>query len=100
MQALLSDGAAWSTSALALALGVSQRTIQRALAALHDDGRVRSLGRAPDVRRIDLDSGEVLERFDAPAGVVIAGLAHDGERFVCGAGSSGKVRTIQPPKAT
>jgi hypothetical protein len=29
--ALLADGAAWSTSALALALGDSQRTVQRAL---------------------------------------------------------------------
>ncbi|WP_411880478.1 helix-turn-helix domain-containing protein [Polaromonas sp. YR568] len=44
--ALLSDGAAWSTSALALALGASQRTVQRALAELEADGRVRSLGRA------------------------------------------------------
>ena len=44
--ALLSDGAAWSTSALALALGVNQRTVQRALADLEADGRVRSIGRA------------------------------------------------------
>lgn len=44
--ALLSDGAAWSTSALALALGASQRTVQRALADLEADGRVRSLGKA------------------------------------------------------
>jgi tetratricopeptide (TPR) repeat protein len=44
--ALLSDGAPWSTSALALALGASQRTVQRALAELEADGRVRALGRA------------------------------------------------------
>lgn len=44
--ALLSDGAAWSTSALALALGASQRTVQRALAELEADGRVRSIGRS------------------------------------------------------
>ncbi|MEO7500819.1 MAG: helix-turn-helix domain-containing protein [Casimicrobiaceae bacterium] len=44
--ALLSDGAAWSTSALALALGASQRTVQRALVALEANGRVRSIGRA------------------------------------------------------
>jgi tetratricopeptide (TPR) repeat protein len=44
--ALLSDGAAWSTSALALALGASQRTVQRALADLEAAGRVRSIGRA------------------------------------------------------
>lgn len=44
--ALLADGAAWSTSALALALGDSQRTVQRALAELEEQGRVRSIGRA------------------------------------------------------
>lgn len=44
--ALLSDGAAWSTSALALALGASQRTVQRALAELEAQGRARSVGRA------------------------------------------------------
>ena len=42
--ALLADGNAWSTSALALALGASQRTVQRALADLEADGRVRALG--------------------------------------------------------
>lgn len=44
--ALLADGAAWSTSALARALGTSQRTVQRALAELEADGRVRSSGLA------------------------------------------------------
>jgi len=44
--ALLADGAAWSTSALALALGASQRTVQRALAELESAGRVRAVGRA------------------------------------------------------
>lgn len=44
--ALLSDGAAWSTSALALALGTSQRTVQRALAELEAEGRVRAIGQA------------------------------------------------------
>lgn len=44
--ALLSDGAAWSTSALALALGDSQRTVQRALVELEAAGRVRSIGQA------------------------------------------------------
>lgn len=44
--ALLADGAAWSTSALALALGDSQRTVQRALAELQEQGRVRSIGQA------------------------------------------------------
>ncbi|MDM0020996.1 helix-turn-helix domain-containing protein [Variovorax saccharolyticus] len=44
--ALLADGAPWSTSALALALGASQRTVQRALVDLEGAGRVRSIGRA------------------------------------------------------
>jgi tetratricopeptide (TPR) repeat protein len=44
--ALLADGAAWSTSALALALGASQRTVQRALVELEADGRVRSIRHA------------------------------------------------------
>jgi hypothetical protein len=43
--ALLADGEAWSTSAMALALGASQRTMQRALDALSVDGRVQSFGR-------------------------------------------------------
>lgn len=43
--ALLHDGAAWSTSALALALGTSQRTVQRALAELEAEGQVRAIGR-------------------------------------------------------
>jgi hypothetical protein len=43
--ALLADGEAWSTSALALALGSSQRTTQRALGALEASGKVRALGR-------------------------------------------------------
>ncbi len=44
--ALLCDGAAWSTSALALALRASQRTVQRALVELESAGRVRSIGQA------------------------------------------------------
>jgi DNA-binding transcriptional ArsR family regulator len=43
--ALLADGEAWSTSALALALGSSQRTVQRALVDLEEAGQVRALGR-------------------------------------------------------
>ncbi len=46
LTALLSDGAAWSTSALALAVGASQRTVQRALVELEAAGRVRSIGQA------------------------------------------------------
>ena len=44
--ALLADGEAWSSSALALVLGVSLRTIQRSLEALAADGKVQAFGRA------------------------------------------------------
>jgi hypothetical protein len=43
--ALLADGESWSSSALALALGSSQRTVQRALDALAVAGKVLSYGR-------------------------------------------------------
>lgn len=43
--ALLSDGEPWSSSALALALGASQRTVQRALDSLATAGKVQSFGR-------------------------------------------------------
>jgi len=43
--AFLADGEAWSSSALAQALGASQRTLQRALDALAAAGKVQSFGR-------------------------------------------------------
>jgi hypothetical protein len=43
--ALLSDGESWSSSALALALGASQRTVQRALDSLAAAGKVQQIGR-------------------------------------------------------
>ena len=42
--ALLADGQAWASSALALALGTSQRGVQRALGQLTRAGKVASLG--------------------------------------------------------
>jgi DNA-binding transcriptional ArsR family regulator len=44
--AFLADGESWSSSALALALGLSQRTVQRSLDALAAAGKVQSFGRA------------------------------------------------------
>jgi hypothetical protein len=44
--AFLADGESWSSSALALALGASQRTVQRALDSLAAQGKVQSFGRA------------------------------------------------------
>jgi hypothetical protein len=43
--ALLGDGEAWPSSALALALGASQRTVQRALDDLMTDGKIQASGR-------------------------------------------------------
>jgi hypothetical protein len=43
--AILADGEAWSSSALALTLGASQRTVQRALDQLAAKGKVQSFGR-------------------------------------------------------
>jgi hypothetical protein len=42
--AFLADGESWSSSALALALGASQRTVQRALDSLASAGKVQSFG--------------------------------------------------------
>ncbi|WP_295807973.1 HTH domain-containing protein [uncultured Nitratireductor sp.] len=50
--ALLADGEAWSSAALALALGVSSRTVQRALERLKAEGKVRSFGRGRACRWI------------------------------------------------
>ena len=43
--ALLADGESWSSSALALAIGASQRSVQRALDSLAGAGRVQWFGR-------------------------------------------------------
>src|SRR6266702_3867872 len=43
--AFLADGESWSSSALALALGASQRTVQRAIESLAAAGKVQSFGR-------------------------------------------------------
>jgi DNA-binding transcriptional ArsR family regulator len=42
--AFLADGESWSSSALAFALGASQRTVQRALDSLAEAGKVQSFG--------------------------------------------------------
>jgi hypothetical protein len=50
--ALLADGEAWSSSALAIALDASPRTVQRALESLSTAGRVQPFGRGPARRWI------------------------------------------------
>lgn len=52
-----------------------------------------------DIRRIDPDSGAVLERLEMPAGTGVSGLESDGaDRFYCGGGPSGKVRAVKRPQ--
>ena len=48
--ALLADGEAWSSSALAIALDSSPRTVQRALEVLSASGRIAAIGRGPSRR--------------------------------------------------
>lgn len=52
-----------------------------------------------DLRRVDPDSGDVLEQLAMPAGVGLSGLESDGaDTFFCGGGGSGKVRAVRRPK--
>jgi glutamine cyclotransferase len=56
-------------------------------------------GDQSEVRRIDPDTGKVLERLETPAGMGVSGLESDGrDRFFCGGGSSGKVTAIRRPR--
>ena len=50
-----------------------------------------------DLRRIDPGTGEVLEKLELPSGVNVSGLESDGDRFYCGGGKTGKVRTVRRP---
>ena len=44
-------------------------------------------------------TGEVLERLEMPAGVGVSGLESDGgDRFFCGGGPSGRLRTVRRPR--
>jgi glutamine cyclotransferase len=56
-------------------------------------------GDESDLRHVDTESGKVLDRLEMPPGVSVSGLESDGsDRFFCGGGSSGKVRTVRRPK--
>ena len=52
-----------------------------------------------DLRRVDPQTGEVLESLEMPFGVGVSGLESDGgNQFFCGGGRSGKVRAVRRPK--
>lgn len=56
-------------------------------------------GDESDIRRIDPDSGAVLERLLMPPGTGVSGMESDGAGlFYCGGGPSGKVRAVRRPK--
>jgi len=125
--ALLRSGESWTTSALAIALGTAQRTVQRALVALAERGQVEHTvlttiqstrfvtgvtfvdgelwhgtwkGDERDLRRVEPASGEVLDVLEMPAGTGVSGLESNGKDLLfCGGGKAKKVvRAIRRPK--
>ena len=55
-------------------------------------------GDQSDLRRIDSQTGEVLETLDMPSGVGVSGLESDGgDQFLCGGGKSGTVKVVRRP---
>jgi glutamine cyclotransferase len=52
-----------------------------------------------DVRRVDPETGRVLDILQMPPGVGVSGLESDGaDQFFCGGGRSGKVRAVRRPR--
>lgn len=55
-------------------------------------------GDESELRRVDPQSGEVVEALELPPGVHVSGLESDGaDQFFCGGGNSGKLRTVRRP---
>lgn len=55
-------------------------------------------GDESELRHVDPDTGEILQKLAMPPGVLVSGLEADGDRFYCGGGRSGKVRAVRRPK--
>ena len=56
-------------------------------------------GDESELRRVDPQTGEVLEQLEMPPGAGISGLEADGgDKFFAGGGKSGKVRAVRHPK--
>jgi sugar lactone lactonase YvrE len=55
---------------------------------------------ASDIRHIDPDTGELLERITMPERTIVSGLESnaDDDLFYCGGGTSGKVRAVRRPR--
>src|SRR5258705_1597693 len=55
-------------------------------------------GDESDLRRIDPQTGKVLDSLAMPSGTGVSGLESDGgDRFFCGGGNSGKARAVRRP---
>ena len=56
-------------------------------------------GDESDLRRIDPQTGEVLEKLDLPSGTGVSGLESNGkDQFFCGGGPSARLRAVRRPK--
>jgi glutamine cyclotransferase len=56
-------------------------------------------GDESELRRIDAQTGDVLQSIEMPAGVGVSGLESDGaDQFFCGGGNSGKIRAVRRPR--
>ena len=67
MLAFLADGESWSSSALALALGSSQRNVQRALNSLAEAGKAQSFGRGPGAALDDAAVAGIRDHLVTPS---------------------------------
>jgi glutamine cyclotransferase len=56
-------------------------------------------GEISDLRHVDPQTGEVVDKVELPPGITVTGLESDGmDRFFCGGGKSGKIRAVRRPK--
>ncbi|AKU92456.1 glutaminyl-peptide cyclotransferase [Vulgatibacter incomptus] len=56
-------------------------------------------GDESEIRQVDPESGEVLQRHALPQGAIVTGLESNGAGlFYCGGGESGKVRAVRRPR--
>jgi glutamine cyclotransferase len=56
-------------------------------------------GDESELRRVEPETGQVLERLEMPKGTFVSGLESDGqESFFCGGGNSGLIRRVRRPK--
>jgi glutamine cyclotransferase len=54
-----------------------------------------------ELRRVDPDTGDVLDSVTMPPGVAVSGLESDGrDLFFCGGSKSGRVRAVRRPTVT